>query len=198
MPTACRIYAARSTAWLLLGVMLTLVSCAAQQTPGASPHALTAVDASLTPTLLPPQPGTATVLAQAAQCAHALSATAMPEETSSLSGIVLPAQTYLVGTSARGADGPTTSFEEQTWAACTPGMSPEAVRAFFRVRAPTAGWVQSATYPYQAKPIAACGDAYCWKQRVAGTQTTSYLSLEDVHTSGALALYTLRLADYTA
>jgi hypothetical protein len=88
------------------------------------------------------------------------------------------------------------SFETKSYLfeiinACTNGFSASHIRSYFAAALPPTGFAQSATYPYQGNPAAACGDPYCW---LSSIPTNRYVSLESITASGAVVAYKLRLA----
>lgn len=82
------------------------------------------------------------------------------------------------------------NYQFQLYNVCTDAATPDQVRAFYASNLPSAGWAQSATYPYQGNSSRACGDPYCW---VNGSSPTRYASLEQVGANGPATVYQLRL-----
>jgi hypothetical protein len=82
-------------------------------------------------------------------------------------------------------------FTTAEFDACTPSTTVAAVRSFFASGLPSAGWAESATYPYDGQYQAQCGDPYCWSKGAA----PRFVSLEKVTDRGSgLVSYHLRLA----
>ncbi len=75
--------------------------------------------------------------------------------------------------------------------ACAQGVGPQSILVFYAQRMVAAGWTQSATYPYGGDPTHVCGDTYCWRK---ADKSVRYVSLEQMSSSQALTVYTLRVA----
>jgi hypothetical protein len=88
------------------------------------------------------------------------------------------------------------SFETKSYLfeiinACTNNYTASHIRSYFAAALPPTGFAQSATFPYQGNPAAACGDPYCW---VSSLPTNRYVSLESIAANGSVVTYKLRLA----
>jgi hypothetical protein len=87
------------------------------------------------------------------------------------------------------------SFETKSYLfeiinACTNNFTASHIRSYFATALPPTGFAQSATFPYQGNPAAACGDPYCW---VSSLPTNRYVSLESIAANGSVVTYKLRL-----
>ena len=87
------------------------------------------------------------------------------------------------------------SFETKSYLfeiinACTNSFTASHIRSYFAGALPPTGFAQSATFPYQGNPAAACGDPYCW---VSTLPTNRYVSLESIAANGSVVTYKLRL-----
>jgi hypothetical protein len=87
------------------------------------------------------------------------------------------------------------SFETKSYLfeiinACTNNFTASHIRSYFAAALPPTGFAQSATFPYQGNPAAACGDPYCW---VSSLPTNRYVSLESIAANGSVVTYKLRL-----
>ncbi len=143
-------------------------------------------DATPTPTATPsPTP----TLQQ--MCLTLLKASSLQPATagSAFADVTFPADSLSTGaTTSYGEDG---RFAIAQFDVCTPSSTIAAIQTYFTTGLPSAGWAQSATYPYDGAYQAACGDPYCWSKDTA----PRYVSLEAVAnpTSGYVT-YHMRLA----
>jgi hypothetical protein len=74
---------------------------------------------------------------------------------------------------------------------CSDGSAAQAVLVYYVSQMGATGWKTSATYPYGGEQAHACGDPYCWRKP---GKLARYVSLEHLSSSGAVAIYSLRIA----
>lgn len=174
---------------LLIALTLLLSACSSTSntnvggTPsGQSGHS----SVSSTPTSLP------TPNAQTATCAQAPGFGGAPPAGVGSAGqnftdVAFPANTVSVASSAF-----SDVYAFQLINVCSNSTTANAVRSFYASGLPSAGWSQSATYPYQGNVSSSCGDPYCWRKQIGGD--IRYVSLENVNAAGSVVVYVLRVA----
>lgn len=107
-------------------------------------------------------------------------------------GAILSSQGF--GGAGTGGGASAVTFEKV--GVCVSGMTPDQIRAFYTEQMSVKGWTQSATFPYNGGDfIAACRDAYCWKQN-PGNGSTTAVALENVRAYGTTTAYTLERVSY--
>jgi hypothetical protein len=136
-----------------------------------------------TPTPAPTLPASVTKCSQV----PAFSGAGPVSVSAAFSEIAFPAGT--VGALAQSFE--TKSYLFEIINACTNSFTASHIRSYFTAALPPTGFAQSATFPYQGNPAAACGDPYCW---VSSLPTNRYVSLESISANGSVVTYKLRLA----
>jgi hypothetical protein len=111
-------------------------------------------------------------------------------------GVPYPPNVILLSDSEGDSDGVQSSYSVEVADLCADSITPTAVQSLYSGQMPQHAWTQSATFPDTGDISAACDALYCWK-RVANSQTTEYLSLENVHASSTSTLFTLVHINYT-
>lgn len=157
----------------------THVGGAGSKTSGQSGHS----SASSTPTSLP-TPG-----AKTATCAQApgFGAAGTASAGSEFTDVAFPANSVSVTSSAF-----TDVYDFKLVNVCANNGTANGVRSFYASNLPSAGWSQSATYPYNGNVSSNCGDSYCWRRQIGAD--IRYVSLENVNAAGSVVVYVLRLA----
>ena len=146
------------------------------------PPTPTVSSADATPTPLPPPPSSATDGSQVPGFSGAGAASAGSE----FSDVSFPS-----GSVSTTGSTFTDVYTFQIINVCTNNSDANSVRNFFSSNLPGYGWGQSATYPYHGNVASNCGDPYCWRK---ANGVVRYVSLENVNSTGSLAVYSLRLA----
>jgi hypothetical protein len=169
----------------LLAVVVTLAACGTSATTAHGP--LTASAPTPTKALA--------ATAAPVRCGNTLLPTPAPSGPSTYGAFVgwngvppLPG-TLIYSDAARASDGVQTSSSSEALGLCTPGMTPDAVTAFYVTRLPANGWATIATFPPESSCI-----GICWK-RDAGGGTTSYVALDHLQAADSATLYTLTRLD---
>ena len=174
---------------LLIALTLVLSACSSTSntnvggtTSGQSGHS----SVSSTPTSLP------TPNAHTATCAQAPGFSGAPPAGVGSAGqnftdVAFPANSVSVASTAF-----SDVYAFQLINACTNNTNANVVRSFYASSLPSAGWSQSATYPYKGNVSSICGDPYCWRKQIGGD--IRYVSLENVNAAGSVVVYVLRVA----
>ncbi len=179
---------------VLLALTLALIACATSTTTAYGP---TAVSSSIpaetpAPTFTPSPTVTPRAMVAPVRCGNTLLPT--HSSTGSFTGWVdVPALpgTLFYTDSAWSSDGVKTSSTSETLGLCTPGMTPDAVAAFYSTRLPANGWATIAAFPPQTS---SCTPPACWTRNVGGG-TTSYIVLDHLQAADGATLYTLTRLD---
>jgi len=154
-----------------------------QPTVTASPAAKATDDTSGAGTPAPTLPAGVTKCSQV----PAFSGAGPASVSAAFNEVAFPAGT--VGALAQSFE--TKSYLFEIINACTSNFTASHIRSYFAGALPPTGFAQSATFPYQGNPAAACGDPYCW---VSSLPTNRYVSLESIAANGSVVTYKLRLA----
>ncbi len=177
----------------LLAVALTLAACAASVTTAHAP--VSASSPTPTETLMATSTQSPTSTAAPVRFGNTLLPTPAPSGPSAFGAFVgwnaVPALpgTLIYSDAARASDGVQTSSSSEALGLCTPGMTPDAVTAFYVTRLPANGWATIATFP-----SASSCTGVCWK-RDAGGGTTTYVALDHLQVADSATLYTLTRVD---
>ncbi|MBA3823300.1 MAG: hypothetical protein H0X24_05240 [Ktedonobacterales bacterium] len=110
---------------------------------------------------------------------------------SGFSDITFPADSFSVSAGNYSDTYAFTTYQFKLINACSNGANVGAIQSFFAARLTTGGWHTSTTFPFQGNPTRQCGDPYCWRN---GSTPVRYVGLENVQTSGSVAVYTLRVS----
>ena len=179
----------------LLAVVLTLAACAASATTAHGPVAVSSP--SPTAPLAATSTPSPTLTAVPVRCGNTLLPTPSPSGPSAVGPFVgwdgVPALpgTLIYSDATRASDGVQTSSQSESLGLCTPGMTPDAVSAFYVTRLPATGWATITTFP----PASSC-TGVCWR-RDAGGGTTIYLALDHLQAADGATLYTLTNLEVT-
>lgn len=193
MPRTSRRLAPLAPLAAVLAVVLALAACAANATTAHGP--VNASSPTPTETLAPTSTPSPTATAAPVRCGNTL----LPTPSSSgysadgpfTGWDAVPALpgTLIYSDDARASDGVQTSSQSEALGLCTPGMTPDAVTAFYGTRLPANGWAT-----VTALPSASSCSGGCWK-RDAGSGTTSYVALDHLQAADGATLYTLTRLD---
>lgn len=180
---AMRPWLAPAHVLLIVFLLATVTACSSSATPtGNVPGAVPTTAPTATPSPTPtPIPGCAQLAG--------FGGAASPSGGASFGDVPFPASS--VGTAAAPNGGGAGHWSFLQFDVCTANSSAGAINTFFASGLPSAGWAQTATYPYDGQFARACGDPYCWKKDAA----PRYVSLEKVTDAGnARVTYHMRLA----
>ncbi len=175
---------------VLLAVTLALAACASGITTKDGP--LAASSPIPTETLAPTFTPSPTATVAPVRCGNTLLPT--HSSTGSFTGwanVPVLSGTLFYSDTAWASDGVKTSSQSETLGLCTPGVTPNAVAAFYSTRLPANGWATIAAFPPQTS---SCTPPACW-MRNAGGGTTSYLALDHLQAADGATLYTLTRLD---